>query len=157
LGRVQTRARLYPDEKQGDKSVEANRVLVAMDGSFPSLRALSYAESLFKYRLMARVYLVHIIDWPDQEDESVDSTLVSQMQQEGRRMLKSLTASPQRAYYERVVKLGDPAAKIAEIAEKLEIDFIIMGRKGLGRSQNNVGHVTGKVLQITSKPVILIK
>lgn len=57
----------------------------------------------------------------------------------------------------RIVKLGDPAFKIAEIAEKLEIDLILMGSKGLGLSQNNVGHVTGKVLQITSRPVMLIK
>ena len=106
---------------------------------------------------MARIYLVHIMEWPDEEDGLLDSTLVSQMQQEGRRILKSLTTSPQRAYYERIVKLGDPATKIAKIAEKLEIDLILMGRQGLGRSQNHVGHVTGKVLQITSRPVILIK
>jgi len=155
---MQKIARPYPVEgNQSNKSVEAKRVLVAMDGSLSSLRALSYAESLTQYGLDARIYLVHIMEWPDEEDETIDSTLVSQMQQEGRRMLKSLTVSPQRVNYERIVKLGDPAAKIAEMAEKLEIDFVIMGRKGLGRTQNNVGHVTGKVLQITSRPVILIK
>jgi urea-proton symporter len=106
---------------------------------------------------MARIYLVHIMEWPDEEDGLLDSTMVSQMQQKGRGILKSLTISPQRAYYERIVKLGDPATKIAEIAEKLEIDLILMGRQGLGRSQNHVGHVTGKVLQTTSRPVILIK
>ncbi len=158
LGQMQKIARPYPVEgNQSNKSVEAKRVLVAMDGSLSSLRALSYAESLTQYGLDARIYLVHIMEWPDEEDETIDSTLVSQMQQEGRRMLKSLTVSPQRVNYERIVKLGDPAAKIAEMAEKLEIDFVIMGRKGLGRTQNNVGHVTGKVLQITSRPVILIK
>lgn len=156
LVRMRARARVYPNE-EGDKGVEVTRVLVAMDGSFASLRALSYAESLFKYVPMARIYLVHIMEWPDEEDGLLDSTMVSQMQQEGRRILKSLTTSPQRAYYERIVKLGDPATKIAEIAEKLEIDLILMGRQGLGRSQNHVGHVTGKVLQITSRPVILIK
>jgi len=156
LVRMRARARVFPNE-EGDKGGEVTRVLVAMGGSFASLRALRYAESLFKYVPMARIYLVHIMEWPDEEDGLLDSTMVSQMQQEGRRILKSLTTSPQRAYYERIVKLGDPATKIAEIAEKLEIDLILMGRQGLGRSQNHVGHVTAKVLQITSRPVILIK
>lgn len=156
LVQMRARARVYPNE-EGDKGIEVIRILVAIDGSFASLRALSYAESLFKYVPMARICLVHIMEWPDEEDGLLDSTMVSQMQQEGRRILKSLTTSPQRAYYERMVKLGDPATKIAEIAEKLEIDLILMGRQGLGRSQNHVGHVTGKVLQITSRPVILIK
>jgi nucleotide-binding universal stress UspA family protein len=52
--------------------------------------------------------------------------------------------------------LEEPATKIAEMAEKHEIDLIFMGRKGLGHTQNNVGH-TEKVLQITARPVILIK
>ena len=59
--------------------------------------------------------------------------------------------------YERVVKLGDPATKIAEVAEKLEIDMIIMGSKGLGNTKGDLGQVCRKVLKLTSKPVVVLK
>ena len=55
---------------------------------------------------------------------------------------------------ERIVKLGDPAIKIAEIADKLEVDIIIMKTKG---TEASVGQVTGKVLRLTSRPTVLIK
>jgi urea-proton symporter len=55
---------------------------------------------------------------------------------------------------ERIVKLDDPAIKIAEIADKLEVDIIIMKTKG---TEASVGQVTGKVLRLTSRPTVLIK
>ena len=140
-----------------DANINAQRALVAIDGSLSSLRALSYAASLFKNNSMVRIYLIHVMEWTDEEDESVDSVIVSQMELEGRRLLKGLAMSPPKSDYERIVKLGDPATKIAEVAERLEVDLIIMGTKGLGRAQGNIGNVSGKVLQLTSKPVILIK
>jgi hypothetical protein len=45
---------------------------------------------------------------------------------------------------ERIVKIGDPATKIAEIARKLEIDIIFVGIKGLGNTTSDNGHVTKK-------------
>ena len=33
---------------------------------------------------------------------------------------------------------------------------IVMGRKGLSDSESNLGHVTTKVLSLTSKPVVLV-
>ena len=58
---------------------------------------------------------------------------------------------------ERVVKLGDRATKIAEVAEKLEIDMIIMGSKGLGNTKGDLGQVCSKELKLTSKPVVVLK
>ncbi|MGB7664017.1 MAG: hypothetical protein WBL67_14885, partial [Nitrososphaeraceae archaeon] len=53
---------------------------------------------------------------------------------------------------ERIVKLGDPAIKIAEIPDKLEVDINIMKTKG---TEASVGQVTGKVLRLTSRPTVL--
>jgi len=44
----------------------------------------------------------------------------------------------------------------AEMADKLGADLIAMGRKGLGNTEDNFGHVTQKVLKLTSKPVVLL-
>jgi nucleotide-binding universal stress UspA family protein len=101
--------------------------------------------------------MMHVMEWTDEEDETVDEDLVSQMEQEGRKMLRSVALTSRNSDCERIVKLGDPAVKIAEMADKLEVDIIIMGTRGLGRTDESVGHVTGKVLHLTSRPVVLIK
>lgn len=152
----QLETRAYTPE-EGATAVQAKRALVAIDGSLSSLRALTYADSLFRNSVIMRVYMVHVMEWTDEEDDSVDAALVSQMEQEGRRMLKSLTMSRQKADYERIVRLGDPATKIVEIADRLDVDLIVMGTKGLSRGHDSVGHVTAKVLHLTSRPVTLIK
>ena len=58
--------------------------------------------------------------------------------------------------YERMVKLGDPATKIVEIAEKLKVDMIVMRATGLSNS-GEMSHVSRKVLKMTSIPVIFMK
>ncbi len=136
---------------------QSKKILVAVDGSLASLRALSYASTLFTSDSRTKIYMMHVMEWSDEEDESVDEALVSQMEQEGRKMLRSVALSSRNPDCERIVKLGDPAIKIAELADKLEVDIIIMGTKGLGRTDESVGHVTSKVLSLTSRPTILIK
>ena len=69
-------------------------------------------------------------------------------------MLLSVALSSRNPDCERIVKLGDPAIKIAEIADKLEVDIIIMKTKD---TEASVGQVTGKVLRLTSRPTVLIK
>jgi urea-proton symporter len=138
-------------------TLQSKKILVAVDGSLASLRALSYANNIFTPDSSPKIYIMHVMEWSDDEDESVDEALVSQMEQEGRKMLRSVALSSRNPDCERIVKLGDPGIKIAEIADKLEVDIIIMGTKGLGRTDSSIGHVTGKVLSLTSRPTILIK
>jgi urea-proton symporter len=138
-------------------SVNLKKILVAVDGSVQSLRALTYASQAFDERVTAKIYILNVIAWMDEDEESLDSELASRIQEEGRRMLKSVIMTKKMDDYERVVKLGDPATKIAEVAEKLEIDMIIMGSKGLGNTKGDLGHVCSKVLKLTSKPVVLLK
>lgn len=52
------------------------------------------------------------------------------MEQQGRRIFASLLQT-RKLHFERIVKIGNPATKIAEIARKLEIDIIFIGIKGL--------------------------
>jgi urea-proton symporter len=138
-------------------SANLKKILVAVDGSVQSLRALTYASQAFDERVTAKIYILNVIAWMDEDEESLDSELASRIQEEGRRMLKSVIMTKKMDDYERVVKLGDPATKIAEVAEKLEIDMIIMGSKGLGNTKGDLGHVCSKVLKLTSKPVVVLK
>ncbi|MEM2141070.1 MAG: sodium/solute symporter [Nitrososphaera sp.] len=135
---------------------DSRKILVAVDGSKDSLSALTYASYLYDEPTEVKIFLLNVIEWTDESDGSVDERLASEMEEEGKRMLRSVMIPKKIGRYERIVKLGDPATKIAETAEKLGVDMIVMGRKGLGGSHSDVGHVTAKVLQSTSRPVVLL-
>ncbi|MDX1371559.1 MAG: universal stress protein, partial [Nitrososphaeraceae archaeon] len=57
---------------------------------------------------------------------------------------------------ERIVKLGDPGNKIIDLAEKLDVDLIVMGSKGLGQTEEEIGSVAKKVLKSSTKPIIFL-
>jgi nucleotide-binding universal stress UspA family protein len=137
---------------QGD----IKRILVAVDGSVASLRAINYASSLFEDSARARIYILNVIEWTNEDEESIDSLLVSKMEEEGRKMLKSIIIPEKKNEYERIVRHGDPASKIAELAQKLDVEMILMGSKGLGNAEAGIGHVSTKVLRSTTKPVVLL-
>jgi len=132
------------------------RVLVPIDGSVKSLKALNNANYLFRGTARVKIYLLHVIEWSDENDENIDEDLSEQMKDEGRLILRSIVVPKQINDYKRIVKLGNPPEKIVEIADKLQVDMIIMGKKGIGKSSEDMGHVTQQVLNLTSKPVVLI-
>ncbi len=133
------------------------KILVPVDGSARSLKALYHANYLFRGAAKVRIYLLHVIEWTDENEENIDEELAAQIQEEGRLILRSVVLPRQINDYKRIVKLGDPSEKIVELADKLNIDMIIMGKKGIGKSTSDLGNVTQKVLQLTSKPVVLLE
>ena len=142
-------------ESGEDGSKPVMKILVPVDGSARSLQALNNANYLFRGAARVRIYLLYVIEWSDDDEENMDEELSLQMQEEGRMVLKSVVVPRQISDYRRMVKLGNPPAKIVEMADKLGVDLIAMGRSGLGRS-GDAGHVTKQVLRLTPKPVILI-
>jgi hypothetical protein len=46
---------------------------VAVDGSISSLQALNYANQLFDDPARAKIYILNVIEWTDEDEESVDS------------------------------------------------------------------------------------
>jgi nucleotide-binding universal stress UspA family protein len=102
------------------------------------------------------ITILNVIEWADEDEESMDDELASAMEEQGRQMLRSIIIPPRARDYERMVKLGDPSTKIVEMADKLKVDMIVMGSTGLSNSEE-IGHVSRKVLRMTSIPVMLMK
>jgi nucleotide-binding universal stress UspA family protein len=102
------------------------------------------------------ITVLNVIEWTDEEEESMDDELASAIAEQGRRMLRSIMIPKSARDYERIVKLGDPATKIVETAEKLRVDLIVMGASGLSNC-DEIGHVSMKVLKMTSIPVTFMK
>ncbi|MGI0093223.1 MAG: sodium:solute symporter family transporter, partial [Nitrosotalea sp.] len=149
-------------EKSGNTSAddltnldEYKKILVTIDGSGNSIRALRYVEDYFG-NLNSKIFILHVIEWEETE-EILDSEIMKKMEIEGKQMLRSILLTKHEDKYQRFVKVGDPASKIHEIAEKTQADIIVMGRKGLGNTYHEMGHVSQKVLNLTSKPVFFLK
>jgi SSS family transporter len=140
-----------------DAHVYQKRILVPVDGSQQSLRALHYAASMYSNSsVRVKISVLNVIEWVNEDEESMDEELSSVMEEQGRRMLRSIIMPKLAKDYERLVKLGDPATKIVEMAEKLNADIIIMGATGLSNIEE-MGHVSKKVLKMTSIPVVFMK
>ena len=133
----------------------AQKILVAVDGSVSSMRSLNYVNYVMKESSNIKVYLAHIIEWTD-DDESMDEEMTLKMEQDGRKMLLGILLPSKLKNYERIVKLGDPAKKISELATSLNVDTIVMGRKCLSDTDSDLGHVTSKLLTLSSKPIVLV-
>ncbi len=134
--------------------INYKRILVAVDGSMPSIRALDYASHAFQ--LDSIIYVLHIIEWPEDPEENAeyDAELVKRVEKEGRLVLSSILIKNSKRC-ERIVKVGDPANRIIKTANDLNVDIIVLGTRGLGHA-DDLGHVTKKVLSESHKPVLLL-
>lgn len=143
-------------EPRSDTTTSAVRVLVAVDGSVVSLRAISEMHHLLRDVSSIRLYLLHVLEWPHDDEDNIDTVMSSRMQKEGNLLLRSVVVPREAGDVIRIVKLGDPPARIVEIADKLNVDMVAMGRRGLGGTDEVLGHVTRQVLRSTRRPVILL-
>ena len=50
-------------------------------------------------------------------------------------------------------RISEPAV---ELADKLNVDMIIMGKIGIGKSDSSIGNVSQQVVNLTTKPVVFI-
>lgn len=139
------------------------RILVPMDGSRSAHAALGHA-SLMQRANGATIYLLHVPESP-QADEHLGAMVgVPPMAvteepdaDHPRRMLEQAWQAHGNAEgrVEYRIEEGSPAAVIAEQAEALGIDCIVMGSRGLGHWEGLfAGSVSKKVAEMAPCPVI---
>ena len=139
--------------------VRPRLLLVALDGSPHSLRALDGAHRLFGGADAARISLLHVAAPVVGASLSTAPRAASHedLVREGQLVLKSVAPPGGRAGsggrgrggwraggsgggepaadYRRIVKVGEPAPVIVETADRLGVDAIVMGRWGLGSAR----------------------
>lgn len=146
-------------------------ILVPLDESELAEKALEYAQQLVSPE--SRITLLSVVDVPGvpyalspgmyampieqtiEDHERLRKRMIEQAEAYLQRMLDKLKATHSRV--DITVRSGNPAEVIAETAEELGVNAIVMsthGRSGLSRWV--FGSVTQKVLSITTCPVFVV-
>ncbi|KPJ58945.1 MAG: hypothetical protein AMJ42_02365 [Deltaproteobacteria bacterium DG_8] len=138
-------------------------ILIPVDGShfsenvFPQAR---YLVELFK----AKVWFLHVIDTHIVESFAVLKDNIIEEEEKSIENIQNYFSTIEKRVketqvaYELVIKKGNPAETICDFAKENEIDLIAMsthGRGGIARWA--LGSVADKVVQSSSKPVLLIR
>lgn len=139
-----------------------SKILVPVDGSDNSLRALDHAFFLAK-KADSRVTAMHVIENPPTvyvESQKLLNDLLSKYRIESAKILDKCKQMAEKngVKIETVIAEGDAASNITSYARKEGMDLIIIGSRGLGRFKEMVlGSVSNKVLHHTKSSVLIVK
>ncbi len=142
------------------------KILAPIDGSHNSLKALKYAKNIAE-KYGSQIILVNIqkpifyeSPKPEPVGEERPITLeeeASKIINQGLKVLEGCTASIKSLTKSDDI-VGNPAEQILYLIDKEDVDVVIMGSHGFsGIKKFFMGSVSHKVLQHSSKPVMIIK
>lgn len=139
------------------------KILLPVDGSEVSLKAVRLAISLLQQGLSGSVVLANVQE---------PATLYEMVVAPDTEILESVstaagvdTLAPAETLlinagvvYEREIASGDPAHTIVDIVERYSCDLVIMGARGVGAFRNALlGSVSNEVLRAAPVPVMVVK
>ncbi|MGQ0742189.1 MAG: universal stress protein [Alphaproteobacteria bacterium] len=140
------------------------KLLVAVDGSECSLRALAYAIGVAKAIDSLELYLVSVHPDPDLYGDIQIHITRERMLELQREHCKELlqpavdAAKAAGVRYKSEILMGDTAPVIAKRAGELGCDGIVMGTRGMTAIANLVlGSTATKVIHVTTLPVTLVR
>ena len=139
------------------------KLLLPVDGSDVSLKAVQVAMSLLQQGLAADIVLANVqepanlyemMTAPDPEVlERVSQAAGADILEPARAMLMAA-----RIGFESEVAGGDPAHTIVDIAERHGCDLIVMGARGTSALRSALlGSVSNEVLHAARVPVMIVK
>ncbi len=144
------------------KSSLFSRILVAVDRSENSDRALEYALKLAKVQ-ESKVTILHVVEPLPSAPETYTAVhaLETAAGDEARKFLDGLAERAQKEYNvkpELVWKIGHPAAVIIDVAKTVDADLIVMGSRGLGGFKEMLlGSVSHAVVNHAKVPVLIVR
>ncbi|KYK23767.1 hypothetical protein AYK24_07145 [Thermoplasmatales archaeon SG8-52-4] len=133
------------------------KILVGFDGSEGSEQALNRAMMLIDE--YGELFLLAVI--PTQSDKTfVDDDMYKNIKKKAKSLINGVIDDIGSHEYEitGIVEEGDPAARIIDISNKLNVDLIVLGSKGTSKlGQYLIGSVANKVVQYAHKPVMVVR
>jgi len=133
------------------------KILVGFDGSEGAERALNRAMMLIEEN--GELVLLAVV--PTKSDESfVDENAYEKMKKRAETLISNTIKDLglQDLSVEGLVEEGDAAAKIIDVANRLNVELIILGSRGTSEiGRYTIGSVANKVVQYAHKPVMLVR
>lgn len=142
-----------------------HKILVPLDGSENSFRALAHAYDLAEScnAALELLYVLHlskeISAYTHINSIAIPESVIEDAQENGQNIIKEgLSQIPAAISATSSVEIGLPPDKIVEIARKNKADLIVIGSRGLGVLQGIlVGSVSSYVVHHAQCPVMVVK
>ena len=139
-----------------------SKILIPVDGSPASLRALDFAIGMASQSPGTSLVLLNVqgISAMDLAGATMDGNWQETASQAAANALKEAVGKSEAAglVFETFVKTGQAAEAIAQVAREQGIGHIVMGTRGLGSIQGLfMGSVAMKVIHLAEVPITLIK
>jgi len=136
-----------------------SRILVAIDGSESAKKA--FTKSIYlALKCNSKLDLVHVVSCELGGDSATTFELIEQLQTKAKLILEEYRkeAIKNNIPIEVMIKQGDPAQIIIEIANTENYDLIITGSRGMSAFKELlVGSVTLKVIHHVNCPVMVVR
>jgi nucleotide-binding universal stress UspA family protein len=141
--------------------VKLRRILVPVDFSEPSRKALNYAVSFAKL-FKAEVLLLHAVEPPSTPPETIltDSNLVNaDVEKAAKKRLTEWSKEVElRTAVRATVRVGNPHFQILEEAKSGNVDLIVMGTKGrTALAHLFIGSTAERVVRHAPCPVMVVR
>jgi nucleotide-binding universal stress UspA family protein len=144
------------------KDEELHSILVPVDGSEPSRRALHKAVYIAGH-CGASLTLLNVVDLNKEinsfEQVSTGGYVPSELKVKGYELLTEMVRDvPRDMPLRTVVKIGDPAKTTVEFCEEEKFDLIIIGSRGYSRlKQMILGSASQYVILRCTCPVMIVR
>ena len=135
-----------------------SKILVAVDGSEYGDKAFEYATQLIKNH-RSLLIIVHIIE----EYVNIGQSISNELKKDSNRILQEYKTKAEDTGLESSIKIIEDrgfsvAEKILEIAEKEQVDIIVVGTKGQKPSEQFLlGSTSYKIAHYSKCSVIIVK
>jgi len=152
------------------KKTDKDILLVAVDFSPYSEQALCFAGRLAE-KLKAQLLVLHVIHDPAEApgfyaQKGKNKKFLKSMEEAAEEMMEEFLEKMRQTYPDLVpikkakalLVVGTPVTRIVEVAEKKQVDMIIMGSHGrTGLAHLLVGSKVQRVVQLSPIPVTVVK
>lgn len=133
------------------------KILVGFDGSEGSEQALNRAMMLLDE--YGELILLAVVPGP--ADKSfVDPSAYNKLRMKAQNLInQAITDLGEQGFdIKGMIEEGDAAAKIIDVANRLNVDLIVLGSKGKSELGHYlIGSVANKVVQYAAKPVMVVR
>ena len=143
------------------------KILVCVDGSEQSQRALEEAIKIAQERELEKALIIYVASTPSTVPEvysrqfiELEKELEKKVREKGEEILSQAQEEFKKNGLEAdtILQFGHPSETITRVASEQEIDLIVIGSRGLGGLKALLlGSVSNAVAQKTSSNVLIVK